>query len=320
MDELRNIQVDTEIIPEGCLNFVEESKYIVSAVDEEFDAIMEACKGCGSDVEIAPADGEEGSVPTDESAEAVNEGFKEIKEKIVEALQNVWSTIKKMFDDALRWINDQINAAKEKAIDKSIDAISKKDIPVDKVLGKVYSGEGLDNVAWMKALERKFGAVEEIPAIALRAVSGTAGANVDIAAMKKGMKEAFLGKEIEINGANFDAAELKSALMASKSKKAIKAAYNESRKIVNNLIKEAKAEKKDKNSTEADKNAAAIHINVLKREAQVLATGVGVQLDALRTYQRSWFALGVKVAAKGKKKAEAQKEEPKQESVEIFAW
>ena len=326
MDELKGIQLDTEIIPEGCLSFVEEASYIASAIDEDFDALVE-------EFADEPEDGEEEA--TDESVVISESKAGEIANKVVVWLQKIWGQIKKVFNDLIKWIDERVQEFKSKQLEKKLDKVANsKQLKSDAKLGKYHKGTAIGDTKWMgvlvvsdlKQIRADEFAADDLPAKVSKACGVNHGnEKIDVATMKKDMKEYFLGKdEIEVTGANFQKKIFADILKGSQ-KNDVKKAYNEARKTVNDYIKKIKGW-----NTTGEKTAAGDDIyaktgenrssklkntlNRLRRCSQLLSVGVGVQCDAIRTQNREAMSIVMAAARKGNKKDSVK------ESAEIFAW
>ena len=348
MDELKNIKSDSSFIPEGCLNFVEESTYVVAAIDEEFEDLMESCglnetnMPAGESEPDADAGKEaDKNVPTSESAEVVTEGeagrkFREAKESVVKFIQGIWAKIKKVCEDMVKGLKDQVAEAKKKFADAFSAKWDSVEFKSDAKIGKYHVAKNIGDTKWMEPLKSKaqqasddnkgfnYAAVNAAPYRVLAAVDSSASASdTDIEAMKDGLRKYFLGEETAVTGANIKSCKddvlgiIKGSQM-----KDVKATYNKAREVINNLIAEAKKSAKA-TSDASEKEKTVGTINVIRRYSQILATGIGVQFDCIRQQNREALAIAAKVAFKINKKKEEPKEEakPKTEAaIDIFAW
>ena len=317
MDELRNVQLDTELIPEGCLSFVEEATYIATAIDEDFDAMV--------------GDEDNGEESTNESVILESNDF---ADKIVIWAQKVWGQIKKLFNDLINWINERVTEFKNKQLEKKLaNVISQKKLKSDAKLGKYHESSSIGDVAWMDVLtpESLFkidtdqgDATELLPKKVSDAVGGKRGKSATVAEMKEDMKTYFLGKEVEVTGANFNKETFVKILKGSQ-KNDVKKAYNKCRAQINGYIKKIKGWKATGEKTKAgddiyvkaneNKSGKLKNtLNYLRRCLQLLSTGVGVQCDCIRTQNREAMSI---VAAASRK---ANKKDQLKESANIFAW
>lgn len=310
-DFLKGIETNTEVIPEGCLDMIEESRYVVSAIEEDFAELMN-------------------------ESDVVNEAsLSEVGDAIVVALQKAWGYIKKLFQDIIDWITEQVKKAKEKKIEKVFAKFDGKSVSGDDVLGKIHAATNIGNVEWMKVFEKGIDAVtsknadeftESLPTAISKVLGGKSAEIIDVKTMKEEMNKAFLGDEYEVKASIFDKnkANFKSILLNGGLKEDVKKAYNEARKQIDKAIALAKGKTFTGEVTKAgdeittnngEKDKRKNVVKFLKLEAQLLSTGVAVQFKAIQQYHREIFAIVVK-AAKLAKVDEADVKE----SVEIFAW
>jgi hypothetical protein len=355
MDELKNIKSDISFIPEGCLDYVEESTYIVAAIDEEFDYLMESCGLSETNTpagESAPEDKEaDENVATSESAEVVTEAEKiNIKEKLVSALQFVWRSIKGAFDKVVEWIKDRVAEANQKGLAAALKRWDKATFKSDKMLGKYHVAAHIADTTYLGALKtlivgssnRAYGDDPvNMPTNILKAmnVDGVSD-GTNVSTMRAKLKEHFLGKDdeknyITVTGANVGSVKADiERILKGDQLNAVKKVYNETRKSVNEAItavKQQAAPPKDENGkkqedtrSEDTKKRLAGNVNSVKRYGQLLATVVGVQLECIRQQNREAFGIAFKVATKinvkAKNEAAEVEAQPKFEAADIFAW
>ena len=328
MDALKGIQIDTEIIPEGCLSCVEEASYITSVVEEDFNALMEEAGECEEDDDDF----------TNESVVLTEGKLNEIGNKIIVALQKAWGAIKKVFNDLINWIKEKVAEFKKKNLEKTLDKVIKEDkLKPDAKLGKYHKGENISNTAWIKIIKvnAAFGnqhgggtndEIESLPKIVANVCGGNKTEDIDLSEMKKVMKEYFLGEEVEVTGANFKKDTFANILKGSQLSD-VKKAYNEVRAYINDAIRAVKGWSKTGETTKAgddiytynkdDKAEGESYgkkIKWLKRCVQILSQGNGVQCDAIRQQNREALAVVMAASRKGNKKTDSKKE------AAIFAW
>lgn len=334
MDELKNIMSESTVIPEGCLNCMEEASYIAYAIDEDFNELLEKC-GAGSEVEV---DAEEDTEL--EEAVILTEAT---ENKVVAFFQSVWAKIKAMFENAIKWIKEQVAKIKQHFIDKKIKNLKEKlngaAIDGKAELGTFHTGANIANTSWMdvthnriakvkavKAGAKTAGNIEDemkkLPSEIAKSVNAKEAKDVSddcsITNMKEFMRKGFLGEEVKVNGYSFSKVkdELFKLADGQKSINDVKAAYNKARKSVNDIIKIMKSHKEQDNEfkTEAHK----MQIKYFKLEAQILAAGNGVQLDCIKQQIREAFGVLARATKHVTKKEE--KKTAKNEAADIFAW
>lgn len=333
IDELKNVKSDHSIIPEGCLSFVEESTYVVSAIDEDFEDLMEAC-GAGSDAPETDTEGN-GEDVTTESVITEKFDVASIKDNIVAAIKKVWEKIKPLFENVIKWLNDRKAEIKQKGLDKIASKWNDVEFKADQVLGKLYPSKNIDAKIAYKQLEdmarkssdRAVGdSPEKIPAELLKKLNIEAGDSVDVKEMSDKLRKFFLGEEETITGANVKSKKDEIfGILNGDALKNVKDAYNAARKTINALIDEVKKAKVENESKDKETKARLKgNINSIKRYSQILARVSSVQLDAVRTQYNQARSIAFKVLFKLKKK-EDKKEEKKEETKAasesaIFAW
>jgi hypothetical protein len=339
IDELKNIKSDSSFIPEGCASFVEEATFIIGAIDEDYDELMESLSLSEGD-ECAP-ETEPDTEPVEDTNESavVTEKFdpKAAGSSIVEFLKKIWAKIKAAFEKVIKWIGEQVKNAKAKGLDKLAAKWDKVEFKADAKLGSFHASKKLGDTKWMSALTKKAVGTDAfvdnggnanlgaIPSKVLKSVGISAGNEVSVKDMRKALKDYFLSEDsvIAVTGSNIGSVKSDVLAILNGGQKAeVKSAYNEARKVINGLIDEAKSAKKEAKGTDDAKSAkkeAAQRANVARRFGQVLGTGVGVQLDCVRKQFSEAAGIALRVKAKLSKKEE-KKEEAASESVDIFAW
>ena len=326
MDELKNVKSDGSFVLEGCLDFVEESAFVLSAIDDDFNNLMESC-GLVEDTNNESEDNDNNTNGTDDEA-ATNEStvvteasVKEIGSKVVEFLKSIWKKIQDAFTSVVKWLQGKIAEFKSKRIDKVLDAIDKKNFKQETKLGKIYISDAIGDTTWMGALEMSaFGFdsdPEDIPGNVVSKVSGGKASGKDVSAMRKELAKVFLGndgKPVEVYGANVKKVkdDVKKILEGG-AMKAVKDAYNAARKNINDLIAKWKSQKKDAEGEQKKEIGKAI--NHARRCGQLLYTGVVVQFNCIRKQYTSCLTLAMRI-----KTASEKKEEKTNEAVDIFAW
>ena len=328
---LENI-VSENVIPEGCLNTVEEASYVCYAIEDDFRSLMEEA---GAD-----------EVDSDEMEDEVCkesvllEG--EMTDRVVDFFKSVWAKLKKLFENMIEWIKEHVAQLRKKfnehKIDKILARLDKRDLDTlgkDEELGKFHiGGPVITNTEWMskccdsvteidkikgKDLDKDAlnKAISEIPlkvAQSLTAKASVAGNGFySVSMMKEDMKDAFLGQEKPIKGSEFksykkqfiDAADNDSML------RTVKSAYAKSKKAIDNMIKEVKKISAKPLTEKA--GAKAFVIRVYKTQAQILAAGNAVQIDCIKQRAREAFHVIARAISKSERKS-------KNEATDIFAW
>lgn len=345
MDELKNIQADTSYISEHSFDFIEEANFVVSCIDEDFNALIEKC-GAGSDAAPEVDTEGKGEDVTTESAEVMNESkIADIKEGVIKALKSAWEKIKGAFADVLKKINGRIAEAKQKKLDKLSDKFDSKTFKDDEVIGKIYISNNIGSTAWINALKEcalkgendSQQLIASDPASVPKKIANKAFGidhkeNIDIKTLRNDAKSFFLGGEDKptvITGKIF--AEKKGDIidiLDGANIPHIKKIYNEVRKAINEEIAKVKKASKDKSQYPINaKDQNIKRLNSGKRYAQLLTTITFIQFGCVFQQYSQAFAIAMKVKYKIEKKskkddADDNKEDETKATSEaaIFAW
>jgi hypothetical protein len=316
-------------IPEGCLDFVEASRYVVESIEEDFTSIIESVVG----------DDDESALTESVVLEA--EAKESIKDKIVNAIKGAWEKVKKAFENLLEWLQQQKKELKTKILDKIGGKYAEKikDLADDAAIGKVHSWQALakdaegkisnlseelkkaENItkgeATKDTLEKR---VNELPAVAA-GLLGLGGSPKTVGELKELYLEKLQGTEVTITGRAVKAGyRVYMGYVFESSKKEVGKSYNTFKKTFELLKKDVEKWFKADKETKADIVAVAkLHM----RAAQLVGTIAGVQMTAFQRRSNEYMRVLTGALRKAKKKGEDKEEKQKtNEAVEadIFNW
>lgn len=270
----------SNIIPDHCLTFAEQSLYVAEAAQAAFNEMFESI---GID-ELAVYEST-GSV-------AVYEGARldAFKEKAIGVFKKIWSAIKEAYDKVSNWFDQKFREMRQKKLNKfNADNVAK--IPADRNLGKTRSYDLSENFAsnTQAAANKIFNAeswtkdnisdkAENFKKTIFSSISGISGVE-DLSQMKEKLKERMLGKEVEISKSYITShmKDISDIVLSGNGKRDVKKAYNEERSNINGIIKKLKGMKSD-----GDTAMINVQISLLKNLCTATHTCFMVKMDARR--------------------------------------
>lgn len=323
-DELSGIQA-MDVIPEGCLSFMEAANYVIESTDWDFQDMLEEC---GVDSE-------------DMLEEAVlNESLGDVKDKVVNTVQDLWAKIKAFFAKVVQWFKDRAQQAKDtfakvkteiqgkmdqKAAEKRqafvdkvtdsklVDALHKaKD--ADKIkLGK-YRVYGIDKTVRFNALDSILNdslGMEYEPAIKKFCDALVPGAESPSQIRSILVSNAKVGSETDLTGENITSSHVKEmadVVLNGKSDRTIKEHYNAFRnackKAITNLKKENKKLSKDDRASSHDIYTKG---RLYTGAINLAYSASSATMDLLRQRYNEYVAILRRVLAQGNRQIRKQK-------------
>lgn len=334
--------INTEnVIPEGCLDVMEEATYVMYAIDDDFHELLESMDIVHEEVFL--------------------EGDR--LDRIGEFFKNVWAKIKQLFENVINWVKETAtnirNRFKEKRIENLLNRLSRVKVDPQQELGTIHSGTNLGNIEWLKSniwLPRMASEVgkankaaeegkestsdlnsrevkevndnllKDFPLQVARTLNKDAKPEGDnfytISNMKEDMRKAFLGDKNTVMGKDLEARKkfLINMMDDRNLITAVKNTYNAAKSTYNTITNNLK--KRSKPLTD-ERSVAKKEIAYYKQILQVLGTGSAVQLNCIKQVSREAFRIVSRAISGGTKlsKEEAEKQKKAQPTTEsVFIW